>query len=253
METKRHVDSPGGLLCGHSSPGPSLFCVLSKAPQEPCCFLSLVCHQPRMTMHSLPLKSLCICCEGIWRYFWSQDTSLTQQKTGLHPRGGIHSPWRCWEAVWTGCTCSREHAFVKAVAWPRVIPVTGGPTSCHCAEGRQNDSMVFVYWQVDCAVVPTGRPKTYSTKDRQTVLCFLRKTLAWHRIEDQQIPITAFGTPSIGIVLREWHWSIVLKTIRSITCHLLLKDGPTAWHHANQWLRPMWLNWGLATTTTPLD
>lgn len=204
-----------------------------------------------MTSHSLcPLSPLAFAIRVLWRYLGRVKilghafSLLMQQGTGLSPLGGIHSPWRRWEAVWPGCIFSREHACLRVVEWPHVIiPVTGGATSCHCKEGRQNDSVILAYWQVDCAIVPTGRPITYCMKDSWMTACFVPS--GRHipvTVEDWQIYTIVLGTSSIKIILREQHQSIVLKTGRSIT-----------WHHANQWLNPKLLDWGLASTTVLSD
>lgn len=233
---------------------------LSKAPRERCCFLSGVSPAQDDLILSLSLKSLCICCQSTLKILWkSQDTLariffVNAAKNRTVPSWEIHSPWRCWEAVWTRRVFSKEHPLLRAVGWPHVIvSVTGGPTSCHCEESRQNDSVLSVYWQVDRAIVITGRSITsYEGQLNNTTFRSIRKTYACHN----------WWLTDIYYCI----WDIIhqkcIKRTTSVHCFKnrqihnmlsLLTDGPTAWHHANQWLNPMLLNQGTASNTMLSD
>jgi len=91
-------------------------------------------------------------------------------------------------------------------------------------------------------------------KDRRTTPCL------FHR-EDGCLSLDC------GLAdLHYWTWGIIhqccIKRTTSVHCtkdrqindmSSLLTDGPTAWHRANQWLNPMFLNRGTANNSILLD
>lgn len=107
---------------------------------------------------------------------------------------------------------------------------------------------------MDRAVILTGRPVTPCMKDRRTVLCLFHQ-------EDVRL--------SLDCGLADLHyctWDIIHQRCikRTTSVHRtkdrqindmssLRTDRPTAWHHAHQWLDPMFLNRGVANTTILLD
>lgn len=179
---------------------------------------------------------------------------LTQQKTGLRPLGGIYSPWRCWEAVRTGCICSRGYNIFKGSgmtschhtcdSWPNLMPLCRGQAErfcdacvltgglCHCTNRQTNNRFyegqanhILFHQEDECLALYWGSAELrYCTWDTIHQHCVRRTTLP-HCTEDKEINNVSFS----------------------------LTDGPTAWHRANRWLHPVFLNWGMASTTTLLS
>lgn len=238
----------GRRSCSHSSTGPQPVPCANQKHLGALRFLFLVSHQPRITLYSLPLNPLDLMQSTL--VLPESRHCVTQQKTGLRPLGGSPVLGDAEKQYEPGTYAAEDTTFSRAVEWPRVIiPATVGPISCHCAEGRQNDSVMLVYWQVDCAIVLTGRSATDSMKDRQATFCSIRKTNAWHYIEDRQGYTIVLGTPSINIVLGETTLPHCTEDKEINNVSFSLTDGPTAWHRANQWNSPSVLNWGMASTT----
>lgn len=245
-ETREMVQR--GLLQGPSSAGlqPTL-----RAQQRPLGALLLPLSGVSPAQDDLILSSsLCICCQSTRKKLWkSQDTLARIFFVNAATNRTVPS-WRdpqslemLRSSVNQARIQQRIHIVLRAVGWPHVIvSVTGGPTSCHCEESRQDDSVMSVYWRVDRATVTTGRSMTsYEGQLNNTTFRSIRKTYTCHswRLTDIYYCI----------------WDIIHQNCskRAISVHCfenrqihnmlsLLTDGPTAWHHANQWLNPVLLN-----------
>lgn len=191
---------------------PSLDCVLSKAPGGPCAS-SWWATSPGTPRTPCPLNPLGFDARVLW-YFRSQDTVLTQQKTGLRPLGGIYSPWRCWEAVQTGCTCSRGHSVFKGGGmtpchhtcdrWPSLMPLCRGQAErlcdactltgglCHCTNRQTNNRFyegqanhVLSHQEDECLALYWGSAELrYCTWDVIHQHC-VRRTTSLHCPEDK--------------------------------------------------------------------
>lgn len=217
-------------------------------------FLSLVCRQHRLTSYSLPLKSLCICCESTpkklpeSRYFvnaaknrtapsWrdlqssemlrsSMNRVYTQQRTRVFKGSGM---------IPRHHTCDRLPNLMplcRAQAeWRHdVCALTGG--LCHCTNRQTNNifhegqgNHILFHQEDTCLALYGGLADLhYRTWDIILQNC-IRRTTSVHCTKDKQI-----------------------NNVSSLLTH-----GPTAWHPANQRLHSVLLPWGTANTNMLLD